>query len=297
MNDGPSALADPAEDTALTRPFPGASPYEEYVHASVLNTLQQPLTEAADEMGFLVTTQVMELWFTLIVHEWRTAREALVKDDLPAALDALVRSRRALSALNDSWQPIAALTPLQFEGFRAAFGRASGFQSAMYRHIEFLLGEKSQSLVNAHRGDPAVHEALRDAHREPSLYDEVLCFLHRQGLPVAGARPRTRRLPLVHLRPGRGGAVARRLRRIAVRGTGPARGGADRHRRAGRPLAVRPPDGGAPGHGGQARQWGHRRSGLPGAARPACGLPRAVGGTRCALGSSPRSRRRRRSVS
>ncbi|CAM5539851.1 Tryptophan 2,3-dioxygenase OS=Streptomyces gougerotii OX=53448 GN=kynA PE=3 SV=1 [Streptomyces diastaticus subsp. diastaticus] len=95
MNDGPSAPADLAEDTALTRPFAGASPYEEYVRASVLSSLQQPLTEAADEMGFLVTTQVMELWFTLIVHEWRAAREALVKDDLPAALDALTRSRRA----------------------------------------------------------------------------------------------------------------------------------------------------------------------------------------------------------
>ncbi|MEU7417030.1 tryptophan 2,3-dioxygenase [Streptomyces antibioticus] len=184
MNDGTSALADLSPDDPLVQPFSGASPYDDYVHASVLNSLQQPLTEAADEMGFLVTTQVMELWFTLIVHEWRTARDAFAKDDLDAATDALVRSRRAVGALVDSWQPIAALTPAQFNGFRAAFGRASGFQSAMYRHMEFLLGEKSAALVRAHRGDPAVHEALRDAHREPSLYDEVLGYLHRQGLPV-----------------------------------------------------------------------------------------------------------------
>ncbi|MCX4742161.1 tryptophan 2,3-dioxygenase [Streptomyces antibioticus] len=184
MNDGTSALADLSPDDPLVQPFSGASPYDDYVHASVLNSLQQPLTEAADEMGFLVTTQVMELWFTLIVHEWRTARDAFAKDDLDAATDALVRSRRAVGALVDSWQPIAALTPAQFNGFRAAFGRASGFQSAMYRHMEFLLGEKSAALVRAHRGDPTVHEALRDAHREPSLYDEVLGYLHRQGLPV-----------------------------------------------------------------------------------------------------------------
>ncbi|WP_221351915.1 tryptophan 2,3-dioxygenase [Streptomyces beigongshangae] len=184
MNNSTSALAEPVTDDTLTRPFAGTSPYDAYVHASVLNSLQQPLTEAPDEMGFLVTTQVMELWFTLIVHEWRTARVAFVKDDLPAAMDALVRSRRALTSLNASWAPIAALTPAQFNGFRAAFGQASGFQSAMYRHMEFLLGDKSAGMLRAHRGDPAVHEALGETYRETSLYDEALGFLERQGLPV-----------------------------------------------------------------------------------------------------------------
>ncbi|MFF5103297.1 tryptophan 2,3-dioxygenase [Streptomyces sp. NPDC000134] len=184
MNDSPTALAEPAADDSLTRPFAGASPYDSYVRASVLNSLQQPLTEAPDEMGFLVTTQVMELWFTLIVHEWRTARVALAKDDLNAAMDALARSRRALTALGGAWAPIAALTPARFDGFRAAFGKASGFQSAMYRHMEFLLGDKSAGMLRAHRGDPAVHEALGETYREPSLYDEVLAYLHRQDLPV-----------------------------------------------------------------------------------------------------------------
>jgi len=184
MNNSTSALAESVTDDSLTRPFAGASPYDAYVHASVLNSLQQPLTEAPDEMGFLVTTQVMELWFTLIVHEWRTARVAFAKDDLGAAMDALVRSRRALTALNGAWAPIAALTPAQFNGFRAAFGQASGFQSAMYRHVEFLLGDKSAGMLRAHQGDPAVHEALAETYREPSLYDEALAFLQRQGLPV-----------------------------------------------------------------------------------------------------------------
>ncbi|MCH0564682.1 MULTISPECIES: tryptophan 2,3-dioxygenase [unclassified Streptomyces] len=187
MNDGTSALADPSPDDPPTQPFEGASPYDAYVRATVLNTLQAPLTEAADEMGFLVTTQVMELWFTLIVHEWRVARDALAKDDLDSATDALVRSRRAVEALNGSWRPIAGLTPAQFDGFRAAFGRASGFQSAMYRHMEFLLGDKSAALLRSHQGEPSVHEALREAYHEPSLYDEVLRFLYRQGLPVPEA--------------------------------------------------------------------------------------------------------------
>ncbi|MCS0602726.1 tryptophan 2,3-dioxygenase family protein [Streptomyces sp. LP11] len=184
MNDGTSAPARQTADDSLTRPFDGASPYDAYVHASVLNHLQQPLTEAPEEMGFVVTTQVMELWFTLIVHEWRAAGTAFAKDDLNAATDALTRSRRALTALNATWAPLAALTPAQFNGFRAAFGNASGFQSAMYRHLEFLLGDKSEAMLRLHGGDPAVHEALSETYRQPSVYDEVLGYLHRQGLPV-----------------------------------------------------------------------------------------------------------------
>ncbi|TWF92992.1 tryptophan 2,3-dioxygenase [Saccharopolyspora dendranthemae] len=184
MTDRASALAELSTDDPLTQPFGGASPYDEYVRATLLNTLQEPLTEAADEMGFLVTTQVMELWFTLIVYEWRAAREAFRSDDLDTAMDALLRSRRGLKALNESWAPIAALTPVQFNGFRAAFGKASGFQSAMHRHMEFLVGQKSAALLRAHSGDPDVHKGLSEAYEEPSLYDEVLNFLHRRGLPV-----------------------------------------------------------------------------------------------------------------
>ncbi|MEV6983647.1 tryptophan 2,3-dioxygenase family protein [Sphaerisporangium sp. NPDC051017] len=184
MDDSTSVLTRQGADDPLTQPSQGKSPYDAYVHASVLSTLQHPLTEAPDEMGFIVTTQVMELWFTLIVHEWRMAGKAFANDNLDAAMDALVRSRRALTALNAAWAPLAALTPAQFNGFRAAFGKASGFQSATYRHMEFLLGDKSASMLRLHQGDPALHAALSETHRAPSLYDEVLGFLHRQGLPV-----------------------------------------------------------------------------------------------------------------
>ncbi|MFE9258361.1 tryptophan 2,3-dioxygenase [Streptomyces sp. NPDC006879] len=174
----------PAAPEAPALNFEGATPYENYVRASVLSSLQQPLTSDQGEMAFLVTTQVMELWFTLLVYEWRTARDALLKDDFEQAMDALRRSRRTHQALNDSWQPIAAMTPGQFNGFREAFGAASGFQSAMYRHMEFLLADKSQSMVQAHRGHPATYAELQEALAQPSLYEEVLGYLHRRGLPV-----------------------------------------------------------------------------------------------------------------
>ncbi|MCX5214389.1 tryptophan 2,3-dioxygenase family protein [Kitasatospora sp. NBC_00240] len=194
MSQHDRAVADPQDDAGPTddgptddgptTEFEGATPYDDYVHASVLTSLQQPLTNDPGEMAFLVTTQVMELWFTLIVHEWDAARDALLKDDFDRAMDALRRSLDAHQALNDSWRPIAALTPGQFNGFRAAFGNASGFQSAMYRRMEFLLGDKSRSMVRPHRGHPRVHAELEESLTRPSLYDVVLGYLHRRGLPV-----------------------------------------------------------------------------------------------------------------
>jgi tryptophan 2,3-dioxygenase len=164
--------------------FDGASPYDEYVKASVLTHLQKPWSDDPAEMAFLVTTQVMELWFTLLVHEWRTARDALAQDRVPAALAALRRSLPQLTALNAAWAPIASLTPGQFNSYRSTLGEGSGFQSAMYRQLEFLLGEKSAGLLQPHRGVPEVYQELVQALHAPSLYDEVLAYLHRQGLAV-----------------------------------------------------------------------------------------------------------------
>ncbi|MEV1006584.1 tryptophan 2,3-dioxygenase family protein [Streptomyces sp. NPDC049881] len=161
-----------------------ATPYEDYVHAETLTHLQQTLTDDPGEPAFLITTQVMELWFTLLVHEWRTACGALRAGDMPTALAALDRSAHELRALNASWEPLARLTPRQFNAFRPALGDGSGFQSAMYRRVEFLLGEKSASLLVPHRGSPRVHAELTEALHEPSLYDEALAVLARHGLAI-----------------------------------------------------------------------------------------------------------------
>ncbi|KES06328.1 tryptophan 2,3-dioxygenase [Streptomyces toyocaensis] len=164
--------------------FQGTTPYEDYVKADVLTHLQHTLSDDPGEMVFLVTTQVMELWFTVVVHEWETAAKALREDDVPTAVDALKRSRRELQVLNDSWKPLIGLTPAQFNSYRGALGEGSGFQSAMYRRMEFLLGDKSASMLVPHRGAPRVHAELEKALHEPSLYDEVLRFLARRGHAV-----------------------------------------------------------------------------------------------------------------
>ncbi|MCM2420666.1 tryptophan 2,3-dioxygenase family protein [Streptomyces sp. RKAG293] len=161
--------------------FQGTTPYEDYVQADVLTHLQHTLSDDPGEMVFLVTTQVMELWFTVLVHEWHTAGQALRENDIPTAMAALKRSTYELESLNASWKPLAHLTPGQFNAYRSALGEGSGFQSAMYRRMEFLLGEKSASMLVPHRGSPRVYAELEKALHEPSLYDEVLGLLQRRG--------------------------------------------------------------------------------------------------------------------
>lgn len=182
---GAQAATDAAEAPNLD--FAGTTPYEDYVQADVLTHLQQLRSDDPGEMVFLVTTQVMELWFTVIVHEWETASRALREDRVPVAVDALKRSVRELEALNASWTPLAQLTPAQFNSYRSALGEGSGFQSAMYRRMEFLLGDKSASMLVPHRGAPRAHAELEKALHQPSLYDEVLGLLARRGHAVPRA--------------------------------------------------------------------------------------------------------------
>lgn len=54
----------------------------------------------------------------------------------------------------------------------------------MYRRMEFLLGDKSASMLVPHRGAPRVHAELEKALQEPGLYDETLALLARRGYAV-----------------------------------------------------------------------------------------------------------------
>jgi tryptophan 2,3-dioxygenase len=164
--------------------FAAVTPYEQYVGVRQLQALVRPVTDSPAEPAFLVVTQIMELWFILLRREWELAQRRLRIDDLDGAVAALQRSVHHLRSLNASWGSLLWLTPAEFNGFREQLGEASGFQSYEYRHVEFLLGLKAESVVRPHRALPAVHADLLRALTGPSLEDDVLAFLARRGLPV-----------------------------------------------------------------------------------------------------------------
>ncbi|MFF4338396.1 tryptophan 2,3-dioxygenase [Kitasatospora sp. NPDC001540] len=172
---------------------PGAAtPYARYVHLAELHALQRPRSTEPAEYSFIVTTQVMELLFDLLHHDWTAARTALRADDLDAALAALRRGQHTQDVLIGSWDLLATMTPAEFSAFRPTLGEASGFQSSAFLRLEFLLGNRSEGLLEMYRDSPAEYDELFAALHTPGLYDEALAVLARRGLAIP-AKPVTAR--------------------------------------------------------------------------------------------------------
>jgi tryptophan 2,3-dioxygenase len=164
--------------------------YGGYLQLDRLLSAQQPLSAqhgaAArhDEMLFIIQHQVAELWMKLMIHELKAARDFVRADALERSFKILARVKLIQKQLFEQWAVLETLTPSEYEGFRPVLGTSSGFQSAQYRAIEFLLGNKSAAMLDVFRHDPAALAELEALLAAPSLYDEFLRHLSRRGLPV-----------------------------------------------------------------------------------------------------------------
>jgi tryptophan 2,3-dioxygenase len=167
--------------------------YGGYLRLDRLLDAQHPLSGAGgttprhDEMLFIIQHQVSELWMKLMIHELRAAIASVRADALEPCFKILARVKLIQKQLFEQWAVLETLTPSEYEAFRPALGTASGFQSAQYRAIEFLLGNKNAAILDVFRHDVAMHAELDVLLRAPSLYDEFLRHLARRGLPVPQA--------------------------------------------------------------------------------------------------------------
>lgn len=160
--------------------------YADYLRLDRLLTAQEPLSDPPqhDELLFIIQHQTSELWLKLLVHELRSARTLLREDELSPALKRLARIKHVQHTLTDQWSVLATLTPSEYIEIRPFLATSSGFQSAQYREVEFLLGNKDADLVTVFAHDPSAQEELARLLGEPSLYDEFLRFLARRGYAV-----------------------------------------------------------------------------------------------------------------
>ena len=159
------------------------SEYAQYACLDELLNLQWPKTEAPAELSFIIVTQVMELYFKLLSHEWGAACAELDADDVRGAIVGLRRSHGVQDALTASWEALRTLTPAEFDEFRESFGAASGIQSELYRDLEQALGvpypsrgelpslaARSAALLER-RGLGGWREVYAQAARQPDLLD------------------------------------------------------------------------------------------------------------------------------
>ena len=160
--------------------------YTCYLQLDKLLDAQLPLSNPVhhDEMLFIIQHQVAELWIKLLIHEVGGAIAHLRNDELRQAVKNLARVRHIQSQLYNQWQVLDTLTPSEYAEFRHVFGKASGLQSAQYRILEFILGNKSHSTMVVYEHLPDWHAKLVSAMAAPSLYEEFLMYLARRGMPV-----------------------------------------------------------------------------------------------------------------
>lgn len=169
--------------------FKDAMSYGDYLHLDHILAQQHPLSDAHDELLFIIQHQTSELWMKLAIHELEAARGALGSGDTPHMFKMLARVSRIFEQLNSAWDVLRTMTPADYTKFREALGPSSGFQSHQYRMIEYVLGNRNPNMLQPHEHLPQVHKALSEELARPSFYHEVITYLfqtvdgHTDNLP------------------------------------------------------------------------------------------------------------------
>lgn len=160
--------------------------YSSYLDLDRILSAQHPASGAHDEMLFIVVHQASELWLKLCLHELVAARDCIVADTLRPAFKMLARVARAQGQLIQSWDVLSTMTPHDYSTIRPHLGGSSGFQSAQYRMMEFVLGGRKPDMVRLHDATPEVAAMLRAELRRGSIYAEAIHLLARRGFAISG---------------------------------------------------------------------------------------------------------------
>ena len=169
---------DPRDDGAKMS-FARDMSYGDYLGLDAILTAQHPLSEAHDELLFIVQHQTSELWMRLALHELQAARRGLLAGQEREVFKMLARVSRIFEQLNSAWDVLRTMTPSDYTTFRESLGASSGFQSHQYRLIEYILGNRNTKLMQVHEHRPELHERLEAELRQPSLYHLALRMLER----------------------------------------------------------------------------------------------------------------------
>jgi tryptophan 2,3-dioxygenase len=146
--------------------MPNDLTYGRYLALDELLAAQHPRSEHHDEMLFIVIHQTKELWLKHEVHK------------------NLSRVSRIQAVMTLSWDILSTLTPADYLTFRGVLGSSSGFQSAQFRAIEYLLGLREGDHLRFQEEGSAGHALLTEALNRPSLWDEANAALARAGFAI-----------------------------------------------------------------------------------------------------------------
>lgn len=169
--------------------------YNTYLQVDKITSAQELRSEALgvpahDEMLFIITHQVYELWFKQINFELRSLVELFSADNVNETTIgvAVARLNRVIEIMKVLVQQISimeTMTPLDFLDFRNYLFPASGFQSFQFREMEVMLGLKSEYRTT-YNGKPyncvfadAKKETLEYLEKSKSIFELVQNWLER----------------------------------------------------------------------------------------------------------------------
>jgi tryptophan 2,3-dioxygenase len=161
--------------------------YASYLDLGRILAAQHPASEAHDELLFIIVHQASELWLKLCLHELTAARECIEADNLRPAFKMLARVARAQQQLIQSWDVLSTMTPHDYSAIRPHLGASSGFQSAQYRMMEFMLGGRDGKHVRLHKSNADWAGRLEAEQGRASLYDAAIRLLARRGFAIDAA--------------------------------------------------------------------------------------------------------------
>jgi tryptophan 2,3-dioxygenase len=172
--------------------------YSTYLQLDQLLNLQQPRSEPEehDELLFIIVHQAYELWFKLQLHEFEKVNRDFSENHLYGAIATFKRTRTIMKVMVEQVDIVETLTPMSFNSFRDRLEHASGFQSAQFRELEFLLGYKRPQMLRYHAPDSPEYQRLLRRLHEPSVVDHFYDFLQQRGVTIpAELRARDVTLP------------------------------------------------------------------------------------------------------
>ncbi len=163
--------------------------YQSYLKVKELLSLQVAMSdpEEHDELLFIVIHQVYELWFKVILQELEHVQRRLEAGDAPRAGKSMKRVLTILKVLVSQLDILETMSPREFYSFRDRLESASGFQSAQFRELEFVLGHKRQGILSAFPEGSEDRERLERRFPEATLWDSFLAFLAKRGYAVPEA--------------------------------------------------------------------------------------------------------------
>jgi len=145
---------------------------------------------AHEELLFIITHQVYELWFKQINHELRSVINmfddgAVTERNMGVTVGRLGRVGDILELMIKQIGVLETMTPLDFLDFRNYLFPASGFQSFQFREMELLLGLKEEKRHTYHNTDyksvfaDDKKHVLKDLEEGMSLFELIDDWLER----------------------------------------------------------------------------------------------------------------------